>query len=158
MSLSRRARQVQDALAARGFANEVVELPDTTRSAAEAAAAVGCSVEQIVKSLVFRGTESGRPLLVIAGGANRVDEARLAALVGEPVERPDADFVRARTGFSIGGVPPLGHAEELEVIVDEDLLREPEAWAAAGTPFAVFRLDPADLERMTGGRVARVKA
>lgn len=158
MSLSRRARQVQDALAARGFANEVVELPDTTRSAAEAAAAVGCSVEQIVKSLVFRGTESGRPLLVIAGGANRVDEARLAMLVGEPVERPGADFVRARTGFSIGGVPPLGHAEELEVIVDEDLLREPEVWAAAGTPFAVFRLDPADLERMTGGRVARVKA
>jgi prolyl-tRNA editing enzyme YbaK/EbsC (Cys-tRNA(Pro) deacylase) len=158
VSLSRRARQVQDALTARGFANEVVELPDTTRSAAEAAAAVGCSVEQIVKSLVFRGAETGRPLLVVAGGANRVDEATVAALVGEPVERPDADFVRARTGFSIGGVPPLGHAEELEVLVDEDLLREPEVWAAAGTPFAVFRLDPADLERMTGGRVSRVKA
>jgi prolyl-tRNA editing enzyme YbaK/EbsC (Cys-tRNA(Pro) deacylase) len=149
---------VQDALAVGGFANEVIELPDTTRSAAEAAAAVGCRVEQIVKSLVFRGAETGRPLLVMAGGANRVDEARVAALVGEPVERPDADFVRARTGFSIGGVPPLGHAEELEVLVDEDLLDEQEVWAAAGTPFAVFRLDPADLERMTGGRVSRVKA
>jgi prolyl-tRNA editing enzyme YbaK/EbsC (Cys-tRNA(Pro) deacylase) len=158
VSLSRRARQVQDALAVGGFANEVIELPDTTRSAAEAAAAVGCRVEQIVKSLVFRGAETGRPLLVMAGGANRVDEARVAALVGEPVERPDAGFVRARTGFSIGGVPPLGHAEELEVLVDEDLLDEQEVWAAAGTPFAVFRLDPADLERMTGGRVSRVKA
>lgn len=158
MSLSRRARQVQEALAVRGFANEVVELPDTTRSAAEAAAALGCRVEQIVKSLVFRGAETGRPLLVVAGGANRVDEAKVAALVGEPVERPDADFVRERTGFSIGGVPPLGHAEELDVLIDEDLLREEEVWAAAGTPFAVFPLDPADLERMTGGRVARVAA
>lgn len=158
MSLSRRARQVQEALAARGFANEVVELPDTTRSAAEAAAALGCRVEQIVKSLVFRGAETGRPLLVVAGGANRVDEAKVAALVGEPVERPDADFVRERTGFSIGGVPPLGHAEELDVLIDEDLLREEEVWAAAGTPFAVFPLDPADLERMTGGRVAQVAA
>ncbi|HXV35246.1 MAG TPA: YbaK/EbsC family protein [Gaiellaceae bacterium] len=158
MTLSPRARQVQEALAARGFANEVVELPDTTRSAAEAAAAVGCRVEQIVKSLVFRGAESGRPLLVIAGGANRVDEAKVAELVGEPIERPDAGFVRARTGFSIGGVPPLGHAEPLEVLIDEDLLREDEVWAAAGTPFAVFALDPADLEAMTGGRVARVAA
>jgi prolyl-tRNA editing enzyme YbaK/EbsC (Cys-tRNA(Pro) deacylase) len=156
--LSPRARQVQEALAARGFANEVVELPDTTRSAAEAAAAVGCRVEQIVKSLVFRGTETGRPLLVIAGGANRVDEARVAELVGEPVERPDADFVRARTGFSIGGVPPLGHVERLDVLIDEDLLREEQVWAAAGTPFAVFALDPADLEPITGGRVARVAA
>lgn len=158
MSLSRRARQVQETLAARGFANEVVELPDTTRSAAEAAAALGCRVEQIVKSLVFRGAETGRPLLVVAGGANRVDEAKVAALVGEPVERPDADFVRERTGFSIGGVPPLGHAEELDVLIDEDLLREEEVWAAAGTPFAVFPLDPADLELMTGGRVAQVAA
>jgi prolyl-tRNA editing enzyme YbaK/EbsC (Cys-tRNA(Pro) deacylase) len=158
VSLSRRARQVQEALAARGFANEVVELPDTTRSAAEAAAAVGCRVEQIVKSLVFRGVASGRPLLVVAGGANRVDEEKVAALVGEPIERPDAEFVRARTGFSIGGVPPLGHAEELDVLIDEDLMREDEVWAAAGTPFAVFRLTPSELEAMTGGRVARVAA
>jgi prolyl-tRNA editing enzyme YbaK/EbsC (Cys-tRNA(Pro) deacylase) len=156
VSLSPRARQVQEALAARGFANEVVELPDTTRSAAEAAAALGCRVEQIVKSLVFRGVETGSPLLVVAGGANCVDEAKVAALVGEAVERPDADFVRARTGFSIGGVPPLGHAEALQVLIDEDLLREGEVWAAAGTPFAVFGLDPADLEALTGGRVARV--
>ncbi len=147
---------MQDALAARGLAHEVIELPDTTRSAAEAAAAVGCRVEQIVKSLVFRAAESGRPLLVIVGGADRVDEAKLAALAGEPVERPDAAYVRERTGFSIGGVPPLAHAEPLEVLIDADLLREEEVWAAAGTPFAVFRLRSAELEALTGGRIVEV--
>ena len=156
MTLSPSAQKVQDALAARGYANEVVELPQTTRTAVEAATALGCRVEQIVKSLVFRGAETGRPLLVIVGGADRADEARLAELAGEPVERPDADFVRARTGFAIGGVPPLGHAEPLEVLIDEGLVEEEKIWAAAGTPNAVFGLAAADLQALTGGRVVRV--
>ncbi len=156
MSLSPSAQKVQDALAARGLGHQVVELSQTTRSAAEAASAIGCRVEQIVKSLVFRGADSGRPLLVIVGGANRVDEARLAEVVGEPVERPDADFVRARTGFAIGGVPPFGHAEALEVLVDEGLLSEEEIWSAAGTPNAVFPLRSDELLALTGGRLVRV--
>jgi prolyl-tRNA editing enzyme YbaK/EbsC (Cys-tRNA(Pro) deacylase) len=152
VTLSPSAQRVEDALAARGLGGRVVELGETTRSAAEAAAALGCRVEQIVKSLVFR-TASHRPLLVAVGGASRVDEGALAALAGEPVERPDADFVRRRTGFAIGGVPPVGHAEELDVLVDGGLLAEGELWAAAGTPNAVFRLSPDELVALTGGRV-----
>ena len=151
------ARRVRAAIAARGFDFEVREFPDSTRTAAEAAAAVGCDVGQIAKSLVFRGRDSDRPVLVIASGANRVDEKKLAGLLGEKVGRADAAFVRERTGFSIGGVPPVGHAEALPVFVDEDLLGFDEVWAAAGTPNAVFRLRPADLVSLSGGRVADVK-
>ncbi len=155
--LSPSAARVQAALAAAGLTCEVVELPASTRSAQEAAQAIGCRAEQIVKSLVFRTRQSDRPILVLASGPNRVDEARLAALVSEPVGRADADFVRQRTGFAIGGVPPLGHAERLETFIDEDLLRYPELWAAAGTPHAVFKLTPADLARVTTGQVVAIK-
>jgi len=134
----------------------VVELPATTRTAAEAAQAIGCQVGQIVKSLVFKALESQRPILVVASGANRVDEARIGALIGERLAKADADFVRQRTGFVIGGVPPLGHAEPLQTFVDQDLLAYQEIWAAAGTPHAVFRLTPDDLIHMTGGRVVSV--
>src|SRR5919199_3459655 len=154
--LSGSAQRVQDALRAKGFGFEVVELPQSTRSAAEAAQAVGCRVEQIAKSLVFRGRESGRPVLVIASGANRVNERRLGELIGERVGKADADFVREATGFAIGGVPPLGHAWPVETLIDEDLLRYDEIWAAAGTPNAVFRLVPGDLPRMTGGRLVAI--
>ena len=151
------ARRVRAAIAARGFDFEVREFPDSTRTAAEAATAVGCDVGQIAKSLVFRGRDSDGPVLVIASGANRVDEKKLAGLLGEKVGRADAAFVRERTGYSIGGVPPVGHAEALPVFVDEDLLGFDEVWAAAGTPNAVFRLRPADLVSLSGGRVADVK-
>lgn len=134
----------------------MVELPATTRTAAEAAQAIGCQVGQIVKSLVFKALESQRPILVVASGANRVDEARIGALIGERLAKADADFVRQRTGFVIGGVPPLGHAEPLQTFVDQDLLAYQEIWAAAGTPHAVFRLTPDDLIHMTGGRVVSV--
>lgn len=154
--LSGSAQRVQDALRAKGFGFEVVELPQSTRSAAEAAQAVGCRVEQIAKSLVFRGAESGRPVLVIASGANRVNERRLGELIGERVGKADADFVREATGFAIGGVPPVGHARPVETLIDEDLLRYDEIWAAAGTPNAVFRLVPGDLARMTGGRLVAI--
>jgi len=156
MPLKPSAQKIQDALAARGFSNAVVELPDSTRSAAEAAAALGCDVAQIVKSLVFRARQSGRAVLVVASGAHRVDEKRIEALVGEPIGKADADFVREQTGFAIGGVPPLGHARELVAIVDEELLKLERIWAAAGHPNAVFGLTPAELVAMTGGRVARV--
>lgn len=150
------ARRVQEALAERGFALEVVQYPETTRTAAEAAAAIGCAVAQIAKSLVFRAKESGRPVLVIASGTNRVNEKRLREHLGEPIERATPDFVRERTGFAIGGVAPVGHREPLCIFIDEDLLAFKEIWAAAGTPNAVFRLDPADLPRMTGGQVVAI--
>ena len=155
--LSASARRVQEALEGLGFRYQVVELPRTARTSAEAAEAIGCQVAQIAKSLVFRGKRSHKPILVIASGSNRVDEVRLAELVGEPVERADAEFVRQQAGFVIGGVPPLGHVQRLETFVDEDLLLHREIWAAAGNPFAVFRLSPTDLPAMTGGRVVRVK-
>jgi prolyl-tRNA editing enzyme YbaK/EbsC (Cys-tRNA(Pro) deacylase) len=157
--LSASARKVQDALLSRSFPHlEVVELPKSTRTALDAAQAVGCTVAQIAKSLVFRGVQSRRPLLVIASGVNRVDEGRLAALVQEPVEQPDADFVRLHTGFVIGGVPPIGHAQPLETFVDEDLLAYETIWAAAGTPRAVFCLSPHELVALTGGAVVAVKS
>ena len=152
------ARRVQAALDGVGLGFEVREFSESTRSVAEAAAAIGCQVGQIAKSLVFRGRQSDGPVLVIASGANRVDTAKLAAVIGEPVGRADADFVRARTGFSIGGVPPLGHREPPVVFLDEDLLAEEEIWAAAGTPNAVFRLAPKQLAPLTGGQVIDVKA
>ncbi|KPJ75324.1 MAG: hypothetical protein AMJ54_15325 [Deltaproteobacteria bacterium SG8_13] len=155
-SLKTSARRVQDALLAAGLACEVVEMPKTTRTASEAAEAAGCRVGQIVKSLVFRGTRTGKPYLVVASGANRVNEKVLAGLVGEPVEMPDADFVREKTGFAIGGVPPLGHDEPLETYIDQGLLEHEEIWAAAGTPNAIFKLTPADLQAITGGRVVKI--
>jgi len=154
--LSPSAQKVQDALKELGFTLQVVELPDSTRTAVEAAQAIGCQVGQIVKSLVFKGKRSGRPILVIASGSNRVDEKAIEALIDEPLGKADADFVRQRTGFVIGGVPPVGHASPLVTFIDQDLLQYPEVWAAAGTPNAVFRLDPGDLPRMTGGVVVRV--
>jgi Cys-tRNA(Pro) deacylase len=144
---------VQDALKALGVTSQVVELPESTRSAAEAAQAIGCRVEQIVKSLVFRGQSTNRPILAVVSGGNRVDEEKLAVLVAEPVAKADAEYVRQRTGYAIGGVPPVGHVESLVCVVDEDLLQYEQIWAAAGTPRAVFQLTPADLQRITNGRV-----
>jgi Cys-tRNA(Pro) deacylase len=155
--LSAAAQRVQDALKALGVACQVVELPESTRSAAEAAQTIGCRVEQIAKSLVFRGRSTNRPILAIVSGGNRVDEKKLAAISEEPVAKADAEYVRQRTGYAIGGVPPVGHVEPLVCVIDEDLLQYEEIWAAAGTPRAVFRLTPADLARITGGRVVSIK-
>jgi prolyl-tRNA editing enzyme YbaK/EbsC (Cys-tRNA(Pro) deacylase) len=155
--LSPNARRVQDALKALGYSLQVVELPASTRTAVEAAQAVGCAVGQIVKSLVFKGENSHRPILILVSGANRVDVEKVALPVGEPLGKADADFVRQQTGFVIGGVPPLGHVTPLNTFIDEDLLRYDVIWAAAGTPNAVFRLSPADLPAMTHGQVIAVK-
>ena len=133
----------------------VLEFDAGTRTAGDAAAAVGCTVGQIAKSLVFRSA-SGRSVLVIASGANRVDEHKAAALIGERIGRADADFVREATGFAIGGVPPVGHATQPVVLIDEALMGFDEIWAAAGTPNAVFRLTPADLVGLTQGTIAPI--
>lgn len=155
--LSASARKVQETLKTMGFACEVVELSDSTRTAVEAAQAVGCQVEQIVKSLIFKGKRSGKPVFVIASGPNRVNEKRVGELLGEPIEKANADFVRQHTGFAVGGVPPVGHVERLQTFIDEDLLQYTEIWAAAGTPHAVFRLTPTDLTAMTDGQIVSIK-
>ncbi len=151
------ARRVQAALDAQGLTLTVREFPASTRTSEEAAAAVGCAVAQIAKSLVFRARDSGRPVLIIASGANRVDEKKVAAILGEKIERADPEFVRAKTGFAIGGIPPIGHAEPPVTLLDEDLFRLESIWAAAGTPNAVFQLTPAELRTLSGGTVADLR-
>lgn len=157
MELSASAKRVQAELEKNGVECRVQEMDRSTRSAADAARAVGCSVGQIAKSLVFKRLASQRAILVITSGVNRVDEARLGRVIAEQIGKADADFVREQTGFAIGGVPPVGHASPLEVIIDEDLMQYREIWAAAGTPRAVFRLTPDQLVRITGGKVMKVK-
>ena len=155
--LSSSARRVRDALARKGLHCNVLEMPKTTRTAQDAAAAIGCSVEQIAKCLIFKTSRTGRPILVIASGPNRVHEKRLAELVGEPIERADPDFVRKSTGFAIGGVPPVAHPEQIQTFIDRDLLAMDQIWTAAGTPHAVFALPPAELVRVTGGECISVQ-
>lgn len=156
-ALSGSAQRVQDALTAHGLDCRVLELPTSTRTALEAAAAVGCEVAQIVKSLIFK-TQSGQPVLVVASGSNRVDETKISALVGEPIGKADAAFVRQTTGFAIGGVAPVGHLQPIQTLIDEDLFNYSTLWAAAGTPNAVFALTPTDLQQLTAGQTATVKA
>lgn len=150
------AQRVQDALHDRGFANQVIELETSARTSAEAAAAVGCDVAQIAKSLIFATETSRRPILVIASGANRVDTNKVGALVGERLVRATPDFVREQTGYAIGGIPPLGHAHAIDTYIDADLLTWESIWAAAGHPNALFPLAPDELVTMTGGQVAQV--
>jgi prolyl-tRNA editing enzyme YbaK/EbsC (Cys-tRNA(Pro) deacylase) len=154
--ISSRAR-VETALRALGMPAEIVEFGTLTRTSAEAAAAIGCSVAQIAKSVVFRGKQSGGCIVVIASGADRVDEKKLAAELGEKVGRADADFVRERTGFAIGGVSPVGHAGDVAVLVDRALWALDPIWAAAGTPNTVVRLSADDLHRIPGIRVVDVR-
>lgn len=156
-SLSPSVQKVQNALKALGFSNDVMELESTTRTSAEAAQAVGCRVEQIAKSILFKSKQTDMPILVIASGPNRVNEKRIEAFISEPLGKADADYVRKHTGFVIGGVPPIGHLEKLDIFIDEDLLKYEEIWAAAGSPNALFRLTPSDLIQMTGGRVVSIK-
>jgi prolyl-tRNA editing enzyme YbaK/EbsC (Cys-tRNA(Pro) deacylase) len=150
------AARVQAHLAACGSAARVVLLPAGTRTAADAARAIGCHVAQIAKSIVFRAARSARPVLVVASGAHRVDEAAVASLVGEPIEKASADFVRESTGFAIGGVPPVAHRVPPLVLLDAHLLALPSIWAAGGTPSTVFALTPDELVRLTDGTVASV--
>jgi prolyl-tRNA editing enzyme YbaK/EbsC (Cys-tRNA(Pro) deacylase) len=153
-NLSPSAR-VQTALIARGVAAEVRQFPDSTRTAADAAAAIGTTVGQIVKSLVFlSGTQ---PVLALVSGANRLALPQLSSLVGSAVGKADADAVRRATGYAIGGVPPTGFPSPIPTYLDRDLLQYDTVWAAAGTPHHVFPIAPADLVRITGATVADLK-
>ena len=157
MALSPTAQKVQDLLTSLGFTCEVIEFQESTRTAQEAADRAGCTLGQITKSLIFKGRTTGKPILVLTSGANRVDEKRISAYAGEPIGRADAEFVRAVTGFAIGGVPPLGHAQKMETYLDQDLLQFKTIWAAAGTPNAIFELTPDDLQKMSGASIVEVK-
>jgi len=148
-------RRVADALLAAGIEPEIVELAESTRTAQEAASAIGTSVPRIVKSLVFLADDE--PIVALVSGSNRADTSLLASALGKSIGRADAARVRDATGFAIGGIPPLGHKTPLEVIIDRDLLQYDVIWAAAGTPHAVFSITPSELIRVTGGRVVDLK-
>jgi len=156
-TLSPSAQKIQNLLNELGYEYTVVEHAESTRTAQEAADRAGCELAQIVKSLIFRGKTSGKPILVLTSGANRVDEKRISGYAGEAISRADADFVRSVTGFAIGGVPPIGHNQLMETYLDEDFLPFKTIWAAAGTPNAIFELKTDDLQKMTGGTVTQVK-
>jgi len=157
MTLSSSAQKVQDALNQLGYSCNVIEFSESTRTALEAAERVGCEVGQIVKSLIFQGKTSGKPILILTSGANQVDVKRIKAHAEEKIGRADPAFVRERTGYAIGGIPPLGHLHPIETYIDEDLLQYEKVWAAAGTPNAVFEMDANQLAKMTGGKVIAVK-
>ena len=152
--MSKSLKRVTAALEAAGIATEIREMDASTRTAAEAAAAVGCSLDQIVKSIVFRGEASGHIRLFLTAGGQRICEAKAAALAGEALGRADADLVRAETGFAIGGVAPVGHLSPVPTWLDRRLTEFPQVWAAAGTPRHVFAIAPADLSRIAAAPVA----
>jgi prolyl-tRNA editing enzyme YbaK/EbsC (Cys-tRNA(Pro) deacylase) len=143
-------------LATTDFGVTVREFPQGTRTAVDAARAVGCEVGQIVKSLVF--VAGGRPVVALVSGANRLDEGRLAGIAGEPVAKADAETARTATGYSIGGVPPFGHATDVPVFMDRDLLGYGVVWAAAGRPDSVFEIEPERLRELSNAMVADLKA
>jgi prolyl-tRNA editing enzyme YbaK/EbsC (Cys-tRNA(Pro) deacylase) len=154
--LSTKAARVQAALERANLSTQVKELSESTRTAAEAASALGCTVGQIAKSLIFTTVNTAEALLVIASGTNRVNESKVKDLIGEPIKKATAEFVLEKTGFAIGGVPPVGHSEPLKTFIDQDIFQYEIIWAAAGTGHSVFCLTPADLERITGGQVVSI--
>jgi prolyl-tRNA editing enzyme YbaK/EbsC (Cys-tRNA(Pro) deacylase) len=154
--LSAKAAHIQNVLAGANLTTEVRELNESTRTAAEAAAALGCAVAQIAKSIIFATADTDEAILVIASGVNRVDEKKIAELIGHPIKKATPEFVVERTGFVIGGVPPLGHAIPIKTFIDEDIFQYDIMWAAAGTGRSLFSLTPADLKRVTGGQVGKI--
>lgn len=154
--LKESAQRVQDKLVELGYTNQVMELPDSTRTAQEAADAIGCDVAQIAKSIIFRLEKSDSPILVVASGVHRVNDKRLSTEYGERFGKADADFVHEHAGYVIGGVPPIAHVKAMTTIIDEDILQFTRIWAAAGHPRAVVELTPDQLVEMTCGRVMRI--
>jgi prolyl-tRNA editing enzyme YbaK/EbsC (Cys-tRNA(Pro) deacylase) len=154
--LPRACRAVEASALEAGLEIRIRIMDQSTRTAEEAAAACGCAVGQIVKSLVFRGRDSAEPILLLVSGSNRVKENLVARAVGEKIDRPDADFVREVTGFAIGGIPPLGHARKMRTYFDADLLTHDRVFAAAGTPNAIFEAEPARLVEACGAAVIAV--
>lgn len=152
--MSKSLKRVEAALAAQGLSCPIVACSESARTAAEAAAAAGCEIDQIVKSIIFQGQSSGEIVLFLTAGGNRVDPEAAGRLAGGPLGRADADRVRAVTGFAIGGVSPVGHLEPLRTFADPRLLAFPTVWAAAGTPQHIFAIAPSDLVRITAATVA----
>ncbi len=152
--MSKSLKRVETALASAGLATDIREMQASTRTAADAAAAVGCGVDQIVKSIIFRGEETGHVVLFLTAGGNRVDDAKASAVAGQPLGKADADLIRAETGFAIGGVSPIGHLTPVTAYLDPRVLDFDTVWAAAGTPRHVFAIKPDDLLRLTGAKVA----
>lgn len=156
--LSKHAKRVQDALSEKGFSLQVLELSSSTHTAEDAANTIGCTVGQIVKSLLFKTCTNHHPILILASGVNRVNEKKIKSLVHEEIEKADAHFAREITGFAIGGIPPVGHQNKINtILIDEDLFKFELLWAAAGTPNAVFKLSPEDLIILTGGTIVSIK-
>lgn len=156
-TLGKSAAKIQEELNKFGLELQVVTMQDSTRTCVEAATTIGCEVGQIVKSMIFRGKTTGMPVLIVASGDNRINEKKMKEYIGEAVSRPDANFVQETTGFAIGGIPPIGHVNKLKCFIDSDLFRYNEVWAAAGTPFDVFRLSPDQLAAITQGQIIDVK-
>jgi len=152
-----KAQEFEQLLKTLGFELQVLELSKTTRTAVDAALAVNCQLGQIAKSIVFKTTTTQKPILVIASGSNRINEEKIAQIIGESVEKANANFVLEKTVFAIGGVAPVGHPEKIETLIDEDLFCYQEIWAAAGNPNSVFKLSPQQLLKITGGRIIKVK-
>ena len=149
--LSKSAKKVKNWLVERGHEFDVKELPDSTRTVQDAANAIGCTVSQIAKSLIFLDTASEEPILIIASGSNQVDLVKVESALGVTLGRADGKFVKKRTGFAIGGVPPVAHKHPVRTVLDVDLKQHAEIWAAAGTPNAVFALQPDNLDELTEG-------
>lgn len=154
--LKKSAQKVQDALSEFNIELNVVEFPSSTRTAQDAADSIGCTVNQIAKSLIFKGKNSKKPILIIASGSNKVNEKLIKEYLGEKLEKADADFVLEETGFAIGGIPPVGHKNKIITLIDKDLFKYEEIWAAAGTPNAVFKLTPEALSKITNGEIVTV--
>ena len=152
--MSKSLARVKAALQAAGEPVEVLEMGESTRTAAEAAAAAGCEVDQIAKSIIFRGEETGHVVLFLTAGGNRVDPAKAASVAGQPLGKADAALVRAETGFAIGGVAPVGHLSPVAAFFDARLSDFAQVWAAAGTPRHIFAIDPGRLLALTGATVA----
>lgn len=157
-ALTKGAQSVQDVLAINGLECKVIELSTSARTAQDAASALGCDVAQIVKSLIFKTQTTHKPLLILVSGSNRVNETTIEAYIGEKITKADASFTKDITGFAIGGIPPVGHKQKIDLIfIDEDLLQFGSVWAAAGTPHAVFNLKKDDLLQVTQGKIISVK-
>lgn len=155
-TLSRSAQLIQNILAKRGIKFKVIELSASTRTAQDAANTIGCSIGQIVKSLIFKIKDTNEPILILASGPNRVSEEKIETQLGQKITKADAEFTREVTGFAIGGIPPLGHKQKILTFIDQDLLKFDALWAAAGTPNAVFNLNPSDLKMLTDGTIIAI--
>lgn len=155
--INKNVQKIQDVLYGYGIATKIMQFDVSTRTAQDAANAVGCTIGQIAKSLIFCTQQTHKAILVLTSGANRVNETVIEELVGEKIKKADADFVRIVTGFAIGGVPPFGHVQKMITFIDEDLLQYEDIWAAAGTPHSVFCLSPQELIKTTQGVVARIQ-